>query len=265
MILEFIAVTGSGKTYLCNLLSTYLKEAFILEKILIYTADDLWKEMDKTKSAVINKFIRVFRRIHCVFSLPVMKLLLNILLSSGRWSEKKQKIIYYLSIINIYRIIRRMVNRNKSGDIAFILDEGIFHASEIFMDHSAANQPCELLSAYEKAVNRIQYIKYNDFKRIYIFVDSTICDNFGRLNNRPEGWPALMKNLSSEEKTQALAVFQAKVDQIKSYLSAGSSPCFSLDNTSWTNDFSDSFRKIKGIIHAERNLTAASDTRYRNE
>ena len=47
-------------------------------------------------------------------------------------------------------------------------------------------------------------------------------------------------------KPEALAVFQAKVDQIKAIYQPEVLHVLQLDNTSWTNDFSDSFRKSRG-------------------
>ncbi|HHY82925.1 MAG TPA: hypothetical protein GX505_09655 [Clostridiales bacterium] len=255
IIIEFIAVSGSGKTYISELLVKFLAQEPLLNNTIIYSASDLWKAMGLTRSKILNKGIRIIERIRCLFSMPVLKLLISILFSGIGFMKSIRKIIYYLGIINLYRIMRRIKKLNRHCKPIFILDEGIFHASEIFISSASDKIPYDFLHKYEKTINSIKYIQYQDFVKIFIFVESATEVNFERLDKRSEGWPILLRHLSKKGRMKALDDFQVKVDSIKNYIADSRFLCFtinnSVDDTSSPDKFDRVFNTVRQAIIEE--------------
>ncbi|MDD7885831.1 hypothetical protein [Flavivirga sp. 57AJ16] len=201
MIIEFIAVPGSGKSHFAEKLFDHLKNEMSNIGISIFNRDDINERKRMNLLAVSDN--RLLIRL-CILSNMVKVIdfhtlgyIINILLApSHSFKVKRKRVMYLLDILLNYRIIDD-IKKECDNKCVFILDEGLLHISSMCMKKCSSSK----LKRFFKILKRKRWGK---IKQLFVFIDCNTDILFDRLTERTEGWPGNWKRLESDSKHDEL-------------------------------------------------------------
>ena len=213
MIIEFIAVPGSGKTYLSDKLYTYLKKEMSNKGIVLFNRADI-NEIKREKASTQRKNItrvNIILNYIKVIDIYLLRCIINLFLSPNySYKVKFQLTMYLLDIFLNYKIIDDLKKEYKNKCV-FILDEGVLHASSICMKECTP----ENIKIFFKRLKGTKWIKN---KQLFVFIDCDTDIIYNRLTKRPDGWPNNWKDLSDKKKEIELKNSYLKFEAKKEYI-----------------------------------------------
>ena len=233
MIIEFIGIPGSGKTFISKQLEKYLKDN-LSNKVKIFNSHDL---VIKVKND--GKINNIIKLIPLLLNLSFLKLFKNIILRQGNISSNLYLFKIFLIRLLMYKKINEISKNNK--EFIFILEEGWAHFSIALLRKKIENMNTSILDQYFKYLNDV--VKYFIEDNYYIFIDSCTSENYIRIENRSKGWPGSLGNESKKKKEKFLNESNNFYKYLKSYYEFnGISTC--IDNTKFKNSYSSDFKLV---------------------
>lgn len=245
MIIEFIAVPGSGKTFFSEKLYNYLKERISEKSLKLFNRNDI-NSIKRDKIFAKNKNIarlKIALAYIKTIDFNVLRFIIVLFVNPNySFKVKSQLAMYLLDVFLNYRIIDDL-KQKYNNKCVFILDEGLLHASSICM------RECNVTNL-ENFFNKLKRkINYSD-DELYIFIDCNKDIIYKRLSKRAEGWPPNWKSLTKAKKHQEInksyLKFKAKKDFVlknkkeKNY--------YLLDNSNYFDDYHLFFETVKQKI-----------------
>lgn len=213
MVIEFIAVPGSGKTYLSDKLYTHLKKEMSSKGIRLYNRldiNEIKKETLSNKNKNIARLNILFNYIK-IINIHLFKYIIILFLSSSYSFKTKCNLsMYLLDVFFNYKIIAN-IKREYKNKCIFILDEGLLHASSICMTE------CNITNL-KRFFEKLKSTKWNMNKQLYVFIDCHIDIIYNRLSERAEGWPVNWADLTSQKKQHELKKSYLKYKNKKDYI-----------------------------------------------
>ncbi|WP_271400417.1 hypothetical protein [Salinicoccus roseus] len=244
MIIEFSAIPGAGKTYLSELLCSYLKTELSEYNFVFITRKDL-QEMRKEKFK--NKIIRRIYILYNILDYRIISLIFTLLRGNGSFENKINKIIFFVNNVLNYKFLTQLYKQGNSNHV-FLLDEGLLHASEVFIDINNQLPENMDVSKYFDRITSLKSINYSQTEKMYIFIDSNIKENFNRISKREQGWPDTFKNLSESNKLEELDRFKQRYTYIKEFIDEGPEKNLVIDNSIFQDNYNIYFDEIKKYI-----------------
>ena len=201
MLIEFVAIPGSGKSHISIELKKYLQINLHSRDYDIYLGNDLLNINTRSNHPFFSKVERKlklnFQRFCLLFDFNVLKLLIRILLSKRSIFEKKKVIFFVMDKLRTYRKIS-YIQSIRSGKSIFIIDEGWLHYSDTILNDKIDEIK---LFTYFDLINRIKFFDYESLNKRYLFINSSIIKNIERMKKRHKGYPQLWKKLNEKEIT----------------------------------------------------------------
>lgn len=233
MIIEFIAVPGSGKTFFSDKLYTYLKKESKSADVKLFNRHDINLIKNTKKSTTNKNLIRlnIIKQYLKVIDFYLLKSLWRLFVSNPYpFKTKTNLAMYLIDIFSNYKIINDL-KKTYNNKCLFVLDESLLHASSIGMDECNA----ENLDLFYK---NLKSTKWNINKSLFIFIDCDIDTVYSRLSERTEDWPVNWRGLSSEEKREELDKSYRKFKAKKDYISQQQQEnYYIIDNSTYFEDY----------------------------
>jgi len=237
MIIEFVGIPGSGKTYISNKLNHYLKGNFPNQKV-VHNKDLFHKIKKNGKLKAIKNLIPI------LFKLSFYKMLFHILIGKASYKQKKQLIIIFLIRLLMYKEIEK----KQSQDYIFVLDEGFSHFSISYFRQQKIIPNQGDFNQFFAKIDIL--LNYHSFYKYYIFIDSHVDKNYQRIEKRSKGWPQGTKEFSYDNKikylNKNLEVYQA----VKTFITRKEKNLI-IDNTTFIRTYDGYFNEV---FHGEFNL-----------
>lgn len=228
LLIEFVGVPGSGKTYISFLLEEYLTKA----GFKVFHGHELNKRISRT-----GKLKKIISLTPYLFKPSAIALAIKILFRKSPMHSRVILLKIYLHTLLVYKHIHFHPG-------IYILDEGFLHFSISFFRQNNEVPDETNLQRYLGALNKI--IAYKDIRVLYLFIESTPEENYNRIENRERGWPGRIGQQTVEGKRKYLYENFKCYDELKKcHLSAEK---VLVDNRGGTQDFSDIFRAVSIAI-----------------
>lgn len=232
MIIEFVAVPGSGKSHFADKLFNHLKNEMTPLGYTIFNRGDI-DNIKRNKIVSISKN-RIFTRLYLLFNIAkvidirVFGHIINLFFTPGHsFLVKRKRVMYLIDILLNYKIIDN-INKEHNNNCIFILDEGLLHISSMCMRECNKKN----LDKFFKAFKRKLIIK-----QIFVFIDCKTENLFDRLTNRPSGWPMNWKNLDSNSKLFELEKSYKKYSTKKDFVVDGEKQNYIIDNSIYFENY----------------------------
>ncbi|SFQ51641.1 hypothetical protein SAMN05421670_2409 [Psychrobacillus psychrotolerans] len=197
MIIEFVGIPGSGKTYISRKFQEYINSDLNIEsKYEIQNSRDIVKSSDRNK--VLNKILVINK----ILNINSMNFIFKILGSNRPFFEKILSIYYFANKIREYQLINDSLKTNSTHKKVVLIDEGLLHiTSNIFFEELRF----EDIDLFFKKIYKKNYFNH---KKLFVFIDSN--DSLVRLTSRPDGFPKMWTKLNEGEIKDRIAIMSKK-------------------------------------------------------
>ena len=232
MIVEFVGVPGSGKTYIsqafCDYINSYNRNLYVFHRY------DIEKKIHKD-----GKVKNVILLFPYIFNIYFLLMIINIVSRRSTMVARINLLKIFLLRVLTYQKIKDMNKHNKKN--IYILDEGFLHFSIAFFRQNKELPESSKLKNYMNILDKI--ISYKDINKIFVFIESDIKKNYRRIEKRESGWPGGTKLLCDEEKMEYLEENYKGYSVIRDNKNLGVRSII-IDNSSQLTDYSCYFDEI---------------------
>lgn len=250
MLIEFVGLSGAGKTFIARQLKSYLQERISSPKQLLLMDGDLDGYYDATKNSRSGRRLAALRfrwKLFC--DRNFLSLLLTRIKARGR---KKFSMKYIMRMFSWYYKAAEILEKNGDINHIFIADEGFLTRSGFMFQ----NRECDTLEEFTgimERINAVKHIEYGKQRRIYVFV---LCNEFDEVIKRviERGSTSIYLRISEDGRTFHRKALKA-LDLAREYLNRINADYIVINNDTKQGNFSEQFRQIKAKLEEKYSLT----------
>lgn len=231
LIIEFIGIPGSGKSYIAKKLNNYLNKLLPEHNVLSY--HDIYNEIKRDGKKNILKVLNLMK------NKSFNMMLISILNRKSSINSRKNMVKRFVFRILVYQKIKEIMD--KKSDTVLVLDEGFLHFSIAYFRQNAEKPNNEKLSFYLCELDKI--IGYLSIPKVFIFVDNNVKESFNRIEKREQGWPGFIGELDEDKKNRYLEGNYECYLELRNSVSIQTKKLF-IDNTSFREDYPYAFSEL---------------------